>query len=69
LTPRKAIVDRLDIGDSIKIHLNLCFWAVQGMAAELNYRAMVMSQSRKVGRNVSLLSGRNNNAFFPKSYW
>jgi len=41
------------------------FWAVQGMAAELTTGAMVMSQIKKSGINVSMLVA-NNNANFSK---
>lgn len=41
------------------------FWAVQGMAAELTTGAMVMSQIKKSGRNISMLVA-NNNANFSK---
>src|SRR5690606_29762478 len=41
------------------------FWAVQGMAAELSTGAMVMTQIRESGRNISMLVA-NNNANFSK---
>lgn len=41
------------------------FWAIQGMAAELTTGAMVMSQIKKSGTNISMLVA-NNNANFSK---
>lgn len=44
---------------------NSMFWAVQGMAAELTTGAMVTSQIRESGKNISMLVA-NNNANFSK---